>query len=96
MSLALTVSQPTGVDATFWALNSLYLDALAHLGVINMDGYLDATAHTDGKSPLVTQSINVTFVPTTVIPGISVMEALYVKIQLDPFFSGAVYTDDGF
>lgn len=95
MSLALTVTQSTGVDATFWALSSLYLDAIAHLAVINMDGYLDATAHTDGKSPLVTQSITVSFVPTTIIPGISVMEALYIKIQLDPFFSGAVYTDDG-
>ncbi len=95
MSLALTVAQPTGVDATFWVLSSLNLDAYTHTALIQMDGYLSSTAKDNGSSPLTSQNITVTFVPTNVLPNISVIQALYVKIQLDSFFSGATYTNDG-
>lgn len=95
MSLALTVTHATGVDVTFWTLNSVYLDAVAQHAVIKMDGYISSEARTNGNSPLTTQDVPVTFVPTNVLTGVSVIQALYAKAQLDPFFAEAVYTNDG-
>lgn len=95
MSLSLNVAQPSGVLATFWTLNCINLNAIAHLGTIKLDGYLDATSHAASCTPLTSTTISVVFVPTNVVPNISVMDAIYMKIQLDPFFTGATYTPDG-
>jgi len=95
MSLALSVTQSSGAAATFWILNSIHLNAYAHLVTIHMDGYVDSAAQASGCTPLVSVSVSSAFDPTHVLTSMSVMDALYVKIQLDPFFSGAVYTSDG-
>ncbi len=95
MSLALSVVQSSGVAATFWVLNSVYLDAYAYSANVQMDGWVDATSKSNGYSPLTSVTISITFTPTHVLTGMSVMDAIYAKIQLDPFFSGATYTSDG-
>lgn len=88
--------QPSGVDVTFWTLNAVQLDAVSQTAVITLDGYINSDAKMiNGCSPLVTQSVLVVFVPTNIITGISVMQAIYAKILLDPFFTDAVYTNDG-
>lgn len=95
MSLTLDVVQPTGITVSFWVLNAIHLNALTHIATIQMDGYLDVTSYNAGLLPIMATTISATMVPTNVLPNISIMAAIYAKIQLDPFFSGAVYTSDG-
>ena len=94
MSLSLNVPQPTGAMASFWTLNCITLNAITHVATIKLDGFLDAESQLAGYYPLTSTIISVTFIPTNVISGVSIMQALYAKIQLDPFFTGATYTDD--
>ncbi len=96
MSLAQNVTLSTGVVAAYWTLNSLNLNAVTQIATILMTGYLDSTAFSNGNDPVTTTTISVTFVPTNALPGgVTVLAALYAKIGLDPFFSGATYTNDG-
>ncbi len=96
MSLAKSVTQSTGVSVTFWTLNSLQLNAVTQIATVLMTGYLDGTAFTNGNDPVTTTTISIPFVPTNTLPGgVTVLLALYTKIQLDPFFAGATYTNDG-
>lgn len=96
MSLTQNITQSSGVLVTYWTLNSLVLNAVTQIATILMTGYLDATSFTNGNDPVTTTTISVTFVPTNTLPGgVTVLAALYVKIGLDPFFTGATYTNDG-
>ncbi len=96
MSLAQNITLSTGVVATYWTLNSLHLNAVTQIATIHMNGYLDSTAFTNGNDPVTMTNISIAFVPTNTLPGgVTVLAALYAKIGLDPFFSGATYTNDG-
>ncbi len=96
MSLAQSVTLSTGVNTSFWVLCSLNLNAVTQIATIQVSGYLDATAYSNGFDPVTHTTISVAFVPTTLLPGgVTVLQALYAKIQLDPFFVGSVYTNDG-
>lgn len=96
MSISKSITQSTGVDVAFWVLNSLHLDTVTQIATIQMNGYLDGTSFTNGNDPVTTTTISVQFIPTNTLPGgVTVLTALYTKIMLDPFFSGATYTNDG-
>lgn len=95
MSLAIDKVQSSGAVATFWVLNSIYLDAKTQMVTITMDGYVSSDTQSSGCAPLSSIILYVPFSHTDVIPNISVLTALYSKIQLDNFFNGAVYTEDG-
>lgn len=96
MSLAKNVTMSTGVVVSYWTLCSLNLNTTTQIATIQMNGYLDSTAYSNGNDPVTHTTISVAFIPTNVLPGgVTVLQALYVKIGLDPFFSDATYTDDG-
>jgi hypothetical protein len=95
MSLSLSVVQPNGATAGFWILNSVNLNTATKLVTIQMDGYISSDIYNAGGTPLTSTTISSVFDPTHVLPGVSVLYALYCKIELDPFFAGATYTDDG-
>ncbi len=96
MSLAQNVTLSTGVLVTYWTLNSLNLNAVTQVATLCLAGYLNATSFGNGNDPVTYTNISVTFIPNNVLPGgITVLYALYAKIQLDPFFAGSTYTDDG-
>ncbi len=96
MSLSQSVTQSTGVIVTYWVLNSLTLNTFTQIATICMSGYLDSTAFSNGNDAVTHTTISVNFIPTNVLPGgVTVLRALYAKVQLDVFFLDAVYTDDG-
>lgn len=95
MSIALSKTLPSGVDADFWIINSISANLYLQTAEIVVDGYISGDAHSDGKSPITSAVVEVVLIPTTVFPSISLLTALYTKVLADPFFADAVYTADG-
>jgi hypothetical protein len=96
MPLTQSLTLSTGVVVTYWVLTSLHLDTKTQIATICMSGYLDSTTFSNGNDPVTTTHISIAFVPTNILPeGATVLQALYTKIQLDPFFTESTYINDG-
>jgi hypothetical protein len=95
MSLSLVKSLSSGVSVSYWVISSANLSTASQTATIAVNGYITQPAYQAGLDPVITYSVTLTLNPTLVYNNTTFLQALYVAVGANSYFTGASYNSDG-